>query len=200
LGRRGFEWIVGVDEVGRGPLAGPVTAAAVILDPRNVPAGLNDSKALAPELREAAFGAIMVRATAVGVGFATVEEIDGINIRQATFLAMRRALAALPVRPDYLVVDGKDLPAGWTGAGEAIIKGDASCASIAAASIVAKVIRDRMMTRQHRHDPRYGFDRHKGYATLDHREALQRFGPSPFHRRTFAPCAGGAGDAGDPDG
>ncbi len=181
--------MVGVDEVGRGPLAGPVTAAAVILDPRNVPAGLQDSKALAAEFRERAFEIIMVRAVAVGVGFATVAEIDGINIRQATFLAMRRALAALPVLPDYLVVDGNDMPSGWTGAGHSIIKGDATCASIAAASIVAKVIRDRMMLRQHRHDPRYGFDRHKGYATADHREALLRFGPSAFHRRSFAPCA-----------
>lgn len=191
LRRKGYEWVVGVDEVGRGPLAGPVTAAAVILDPRSAPSGLDDSKALAPDVRERIYDTIMRRATAVSVGFATVQEIDGINILQATFLAMRRALAALPIRPDYLVVDGRDLPAGWTGAGEAIIKGDASCASIAAASIVAKVIRDRMMLRQHRHDPRYGFDRHKGYATADHRAALQRHGPSAFHRRSFAPCASG---------
>ena len=183
--------MVGVDEVGRGPLAGPVTAAAVILDPKRLPSGLNDSKALAPEIRAEIYQAIILSATAVGVGFATVEEIDGINIRQATFLAMRRALAALPVSPDYLVVDGRDLPSGWIGPAEAIIKGDATCASIAAASIVAKVMRDRMMLRQHGHDPRYGFDRHKGYATAEHRDAISRFGPSSFHRRSFSPCAVG---------
>ena len=182
--------MVGVDEVGRGPLAGPVTAAAVVLDPRRPVSGLNDSKTLAPEVRADIYRAIVLDAAAVGVGFATVEEIDAINIRQATFLAMRRALAALPVAPDYLVVDGRDLPCGWTGPAVAMIKGDATCASIAAASIVAKVMRDRMMLRQHGHDPRYGFDRHKGYATAEHRDALQRFGPSTFHRRSFAPCAG----------
>ena len=184
----GYEFVAGVDEVGRGPLAGPVTAAAVILDRRNVPKGLADSKALACEHREAAYHEIMMRAVAVGVGFATAVEIDGINIRQATFLAMARALAALSARPHYIVVDGRDLPAGWNGPGEAIIKGDASCASIAAASIVAKVMRDRLMVRQHQRDPRYGFDRHKGYATRDHREALAQHGPSSFHRRSFAPC------------
>lgn len=189
LSKKGFGRVVGVDEVGRGPLAGPVTAAAVILDGRRVPGGLADSKVLPAETREAVFHVIMRDALAVGVGFATVTEIDGINIRQATFLAMRRALAALPLVPDYLVVDGRDLPVGWTGPGEAIVKGDGTCASIAAASIVAKVIRDRMMLRQHRCDPRYGFDRHKGYATADHRDALVRHGPSAFHRRSFAPCA-----------
>lgn len=181
--------MVGVDEVGRGPLAGPVTAAAVILDLRHLPRGVNDSKALGADAREEIYGEIMKRAVAVGVGFATAAEIDEINIRQATFLAMRRALAALSVAPDYLVVDGRDLPGGWSGPSQAIVKGDASCASIAAASIVAKVCRDRMMTRHHRHDPRYGFDRHKGYATAEHRAALTRFGPSPLHRRSFAPCA-----------
>jgi ribonuclease HII len=188
LRRRGFSYVAGVDEVGRGPLAGPVTAAAVILDARNVPDGLADSKALAAELREGLYVEIASWAVAVGVGFATPREIDGINIRQATFLAMRRALAALPVAADYCLIDGVDLPTAWTGPGEAIVKGDATCASIAAASIVAKVMRDRLMVRQHRRDPRYGFDQHKGYATPDHREALVAHGPSSFHRLSFAPC------------
>ena len=189
LRRKGFRLVAGVDEVGRGPLAGPVTAAAVILDAKRIPDGLADSKALAPEIRTALYREIVIYAAAVGVGFATPQEIDGINIRQATFLAMHRALSALPFAPDFCLVDGVDLPRHWTGAGEAIIKGDATCASIAAASIVAKVMRDRLMVRQHKHDPRYGFDQHKGYATVGHRDALAKHGPSPFHRRSFAPCA-----------
>lgn len=189
LRRRGFQIIAGVDEVGRGPLAGPVTAAAVVLDRRDVPEGLADSKVLTADIRSVIYREIVTRAVAVGVGFATPIEIDDINIRQATFLAMRRALIALSVQPDYCVVDGVDLPGSWIGPGEALIKGDASCASIAAASIVAKVVRDRLMIRQHRNDPRYGFDQHKGYATAEHRHALVKHGPSPFHRRTFAPCA-----------
>jgi ribonuclease HII len=188
LRRRGFCYVAGVDEVVRGPLAGPVTAAAVILDARNVPDGLADSKALGPELRDSLYVEIASWAIAVGVGFATPREIDEINIRQATFLAMRRALAALPVLADYCLVDGVDVPAAWAGPGEAIVKGDATCASIAAASIVAKVMRDRLMVRQHRRDPRYGFDQHKGYATPEHRVALVTHGPSSFHRLSFAPC------------
>ncbi|MDX7951061.1 ribonuclease HII [Lichenihabitans sp. Uapishka_5] len=192
----GFRAIVGIDEVGRGPLAGPVTAAAVILDADDLPDGLADSKVLPAEARHEAYRAVSMRARAVGIGFATPAEIDAINIRQATFLAMRRALAALPVAPDYLLVDGRDLPQGGAAPGlpgEAIIKGDATCASIAAASIVAKVARDRLMVRHHGHDPRYGFHNHKGYATAEHRDALKRHGPSPFHRRSFAPCGPGQG-------
>ncbi|MCW6510199.1 ribonuclease HII [Lichenifustis flavocetrariae] len=185
---RGFAHVVGVDEVGRGPLAGPVTAAAVILDPQDVPPGLMDSKVLPAGARDDAARAIMLRALAVGIGFATPKEIDGLNIRQATFLAMRRALAALALRPDYALVDGRDLPGLAALPGEAVIKGDATCVSIAAASIVAKVARDRLMIRQHGHDPRYGFHRHKGYATAEHRDALLKHGPSRFHRRSFAPC------------
>lgn len=190
---RGFRHIVGVDEVGRGPLAGPVTAAAVILDPDDVPDGIADSKALDPAARDEVCRGVMLRACAVGIGFATAAEIDAINIRQATFLAMRRALAALPLAPDYLLVDGRDLPLSddHPMPREAIIKGDATCASIAAASVVAKVARDRLMVRQHGRDPRYGFHRHKGYATAEHRDALLRHGPSPFHRRSFAPCGPG---------
>ena len=196
LRRRGLQFVAGVDEVGRGPLAGPVTAAAVILDRRNLPDGIADSKAISPELRESVYHEIVMRALAVGVGFATPLEIDAINIRQATFLAMRRALVALAVAPDYCLVDGVDLPGQWPG--EALIKGDATCASIAAASIIAKVMRDRLMVRQHRQDPRYGFDQHKGYATVEHRQALVRHGPSAFHRRSFRPCGPSASDP--PDG
>ena len=193
LFRLGFRAVVGVDEVGRGPLAGPVTAAAVILDPDDVPEGLADSKALPAEARHEACSAILLRAQAVGIGFATPDEIDALNIRQATFLAMRRALASLAVVPDYVLVDGHDLPSlpVPTLPREAIVKGDATCASIAAASIVAKVARDRLMVRHHGHDPRYGFHNHKGYATAEHRDALKRHGPSPFHRRSFAPCGSG---------
>ena len=197
----GFQAVVGIDEVGRGPLAGPVTAAAVILDPDHLPEGLADSKALLPEARDETCRHIMVRASAVGIGFATPDEIDRLNIRQATFLAMRRALASLALAPDYVLVDGRDLPdlPSRSGQGglptEAIIKGDATCASIAAASIVAKVARDRLMVRHHGHDPRYGFHNHKGYATAEHRDALKRHGPSPFHRRSFAPCGMAQGDA-----
>lgn len=188
----GFARIAGVDEVGRGPLAGPVTAAAVILDPDDIPDGIADSKALPAEKRDEACRAVMTRAHAIGIGFATPGEIDGINIRQATFLAMRRALAALALTPDYALIDGRDLPGLAHLSGEAIIKGDATCVSIAAASIVAKVARDRLMIRQHHRDPRYGFHRHKGYATEEHRHALIKHGPSPFHRRSFAPCGPGA--------
>jgi ribonuclease HII len=135
----------------------------------------------------------MTRALAVGIGFATPSEIDGINVRQATFLAMRRALAALALPADYVLVDGRDMPGSLSG--EAIIKGDATCVSVAAASIIAKVARDRLMVRQHGRDPRYGFHRHKGYATEEHRAALAKHGPSSFHRRSFAPCAAGTVEA-----
>jgi ribonuclease HII len=193
---QGFRLVAGVDEVGRGPLAGPVTAAAVVLDPDDVPDGITDSKAVPAELRDILCQAIMLRARAVGIGFATPEEIDAINIRQATFLAMRRSLAALPLRPDYMLVDGRDMPGTAGLPGEAMIKGDALCVSIAAASIVAKVARDRLMIRQHGRDPRYGFHRHKGYATAEHRFALAQHGPSRFHRRSFAPCVEGGDEVG----
>ena len=197
---RGYGFVAGVDEVGRGPLAGPVAAAAVILDPAAIPPGLADSKTLAAGDREHAYRAILSDAVAVGVGFATAREIDAVNIRQATFLAMRRALTALHVGPHYIVVDGRDVPPGWTGPAEAIVRGDGLCASIAAASIVAKVTRDRLMVRQHQRDPRYGFDRHKGYATRDHRSALAEHGPSPLHRLSFAPCVSDVDEAVPEDG
>ena len=184
----GYRHIAGIDEVGRGPLAGPVTAAAVILDTDDLPAGIADSKALTAADRELLSREIVHRSIAVGIGFATVGEIDRINIRQATFLAMRRAVAALAVQTDFVLVDGRDLPSLPVG-GEAIIKGDATCISIAAASIVAKVARDRLMVRHGGWDPRYGFHRHKGYATAEHRSALDKHGPSALHRRSFAPCS-----------
>ena len=190
LARTLGQWpVVGIDEVGRGPLAGPVVAAAVILDPDNIPAGLADSKALKPAQREALFPLIAMSALGIGIGSATAEEIDVLNIREATFLAMRRAVAALPLRPALLLVDGRDAPdLGCTV--EAIIKGDASVASIAAASIIAKVIRDRMMARLGQAYPAYGFAQHSGYGTPAHLAAIAAQGPCPDHRFSFAPVKG----------
>ena len=180
--------VAGIDEAGRGPLAGPVAAAAVILDQHDLPAGLDDSKALTPPARERLYGLILAKALAVGVAFASAEEIDRVNIRQATFLAMRRSLAALSLAPVHALVDGNDLPPGLCCSAQAIVKGDAISMSIAAASIVAKVTRDRLMRRLHDHHPVYGFADHVGYATPFHRAAIARHGPSPFHRVSFAPC------------
>lgn len=186
---KGLWPIAGVDEAGRGPLAGPVAAAAVVLDPRNLPKGLNDSKLLTPEVREQLFEDIMRRAIAVTVAFSSAAEIDRINIRQATLCAMRRALAALSISPSYVLVDGNDLPESLACAGETIIGGDGSSLSIAAASIVAKVTRDRTMRRLCQHHPQYGFSQHFGYATKAHRAAIALHGPSPFHRMSFSPFA-----------
>ncbi|CAM5770903.1 MULTISPECIES: ribonuclease HII [Bosea] len=181
--------LAGIDEVGRGPLAGPVVVAAVILDPARVPAGLDDSKKLPAPIREELFGEIMERALAVSVASATASEIDTVNIRQATLLAMRRAVAGLPLPPLHVLVDGNDPPVLACGC-EAIIQGDGQVASIAAASIVAKVTRDRMMARLCRHYPAYGFSDHAGYATPRHRRAIAEHGPCPEHRYSFAPVKG----------
>lgn len=181
--------LAGVDEVGRGPLAGPVVAAAVILDPDAVPHGLDDSKNLPAARREELFALIMESALAVGVASATAAEIDTINIRQATLLAMRRAVTALPVMPVSVLVDGNDPPVLRCPC-ESIIGGDALIASIAAASIVAKVARDAMMARLCRRYPAYGFSAHAGYATPRHRSALAEHGPCPEHRYSFAPVKG----------
>ena len=182
------QWpVAGIDEAGRGPLAGPVAAAAVILDCDNLPVGLDDSKALTPQERGALYEEIIAKALAVGVAFASAQEIDRVNIRQATFLAMRRSLAALSIRPIYALVDGNDLPPGLCCAAETIVKGDAISQSIAAASIVAKVTRDRLMHRLHAHHPIYGFAEHVGYATPAHLAAIAAHGPSPFHRLSFSP-------------
>lgn len=187
--RKGLWPIAGVDEVGRGPLAGPVVAAAVILDPDAVPAGLCDSKALSAIRREALFVEIAASALAIGVASATAREIDTVNIRQATLLAMRRAVKALPIAPAFVLVDGNDPPV-LSCACEAVIKGDASVASIAAASIIAKVTRDRMMARLSLRFPIYGFAGHVGYGTPAHRAALAEHGPCPEHRYSFAPVKG----------
>lgn len=187
--RKGLWPLAGVDEVGRGPLAGPVVAAAVILDPDSVPEGLCDSKALSAARREALFTAIANSALAVGIGSATAREIDAINIRQATLLAMRRAVNALSLLPGCVLVDGNDPPQ-LACSCEAIIKGDAHIASIAAASIVAKVTRDAMMARLALRFPAYGFASHVGYGTAVHRAALMEHGPCPEHRYSFAPVKG----------
>ena len=185
--KRGDGPVAGMDEVGRGPLAGPVCAAAVVLNPARIPKKLNDSKQLSPDVREALYDEIMDRATSVGVAFASAAEIDAINIRQATHLAMRRALAGLSLLPGFVLVDGNDLPSCLICEGETLVKGDASSASIAAASIVAKVTRDRLMRRLCAVHPLYGFSRHVGYPTRDHLAALAAHGACAFHRATFAP-------------
>ena len=181
---RGFHAICGIDEAGRGPLAGPVCAAAVILPERLDIPGLNDSKKLTDKKRRELFPIIEEQALAYGIGWASQEEIDDINILQATFLAMSRAVEQLNIRPDLALVDGNraptlDLPV------ETVVKGDSLSASIAAASVLAKVSRDDVMLRMAEEYPGYGFEVHKGYGTKAHYEALRTFGPSPIHRRTF---------------
>ena len=184
--RRAGVWpVAGVDEAGRGPLAGPV--AAVILDPDDIPDGIDDSKALTSDAREALFDVIVGRALGVGIAFASTAEIDALNIRQATFLAMDRALAALAVTPAHALVDGNEVPPTLACPAEAVIGGDATSLSIAAASILAKVSRDRLMRRLCARYPAYGFSQHKGYGTRRHRAALAEHGPCPAHRRSFAP-------------
>lgn len=185
---RGLLHIAGVDEAGRGPLAGPVVTAAVILDPAAIPEGLADSKALTALRREKLFAAILGQAQ-VAVASASPVRIEALNIRGATLWAMSRAVAALPQRPDFVLIDGRDVPPGLPCPAEAVIDGDALSLSIAAASIVAKVVRDRMMHRLGEACPGYGFEKHMGYGTAAHLEALNRLGPSPHHRRGFAPVA-----------
>jgi ribonuclease HII len=177
--------IAGVDEAGRGPLAGPVVAAAVILDRNRIPKGLNDSKQMTPEAREDAFVKIM-QCAVVGVGEASVDEIDLVNIRQATHLAMARAVRALSVAAQFALVDGNDAPA-LPCRCDTLVDGDARSVSIAAASIIAKVTRDRIMRTLHEQFPNYGWFTNKGYSTEEHLLALNRFGPCVHHRRSFAP-------------
>ncbi len=180
--------VAGVDEAGRGPLAGPVVAAAVILDDLRPIPGLNDSKKLSAARREALFDEIRAKALCCSVAEASVEEIDRLNILQATMLAMRRAVQGLRLKPAKVLVDGNRLPPLEVLA-EAIVGGDAKVAAISAASILAKVTRDRQLIELHQRHPEYGFDRHKGYGTADHLAALRRHGPLPVHRRSFAPVA-----------
>ena len=177
--------IAGVDEAGRGPWAGPVVAAAVILDRTQVPPGLNDSKKLSEAARERLFGPILASARH-GIGMASVAEIDSLNIHWATMLAMERAVAALGVAPDHVLVDGNKLPR-WTLAATAIVKGDAKSLSIAAASIIAKVTRDRLMQVLDAECPGYGWARNKGYGTADHAHGLATLGVTVHHRRSYAP-------------
>ncbi|MDC0011796.1 ribonuclease HII [Octadecabacter sp.] len=182
---RGVLNVVGVDEVGRGPLAGPVTAAAVILDPTNIPDGLNDSKALSAKKREALEPLIFANAE-VSIAHATVEEIDEINILRASHLAMERAIAGLG-RVGHALIDGNMIPRGLIVPATTIIKGDARSVSISAASIVAKICRDRMMVELAQQYPGYGWDTNAGYGSKSHISALQNLGVTPHHRRSFKP-------------
>lgn len=183
---RGHGIVVGVDEVGRGPLAGPVTAAAVRLDPARLPEGLADSKVLSAARRDRLFDAIMACAD-VSVAHATVEEIDHLNILRASHLAMERAVAGLSCRADHALIDGNLIPRDLPCGAEAIVKGDALCLSIAAASIIAKVTRDRIMVDLAQQHPGYGWEDNAGYPTKAHLEALLNLGVTPHHRRSFKP-------------
>ncbi|MEX5598328.1 ribonuclease HII [Pseudophaeobacter sp. C1-32P7] len=183
---RGSLIIAGVDEVGRGPLAGPVTAAAVILTPECIPEGLNDSKKLSPKKRQAVEQAIFDNGV-VAIAHATVEEIDSLNILRASHLAMERAVAALNPQPDYLLIDGNMIPNGLQIPAEAVVKGDGKSLSIAAASIVAKEARDRIMVDLAQQFPGYGWEKNAGYPSKQHRTALEELGVTPHHRRSFKP-------------
>jgi ribonuclease HII len=182
----GARRIAGVDEVGRGPLCGPVTAAAVILNPDDIPPGLRDSKALSAARRVDLAREIAARAE-VSIAHASVEEIDALNILRATYLAMTRAIAGLSQAPDHLLIDGNRLPPGLPCRAEAVVKGDARVLSIAAASIVAKVARDAIMVDLAQQCPGYGWEKNAGYPTPAHLRALLDLGVTPFHRRSFAP-------------
>ncbi|WP_374350409.1 ribonuclease HII [Limnohabitans sp.] len=191
--QRALDWdtvglVAGVDEAGRGPLAGPVVAAAVILDDLKPIVGLNDSKKLTEKRREKLYDEILAKALCCSIAEASVQEIDTLNILQATLLAMRRAVDGLRLKPVKVLVDGNRLPVLDVRA-EAIVQGDALVPAISAASILAKVHRDRMCAQLHAQYPQYGFDRHKGYGTAEHLQALAEHGPSPWHRSSFAPVA-----------
>jgi ribonuclease HII len=176
--------IAGVDEAGRGPLAGPVVAAAVILDPHNIPDGIADSKLLEAGVRRALYREILATAR-VGIGIANVDQIDADNILNASLWAMANAVAELGLKPRLVLVDGNKVPPQLDCAARAIVKGDAKCISIAAASIVAKVTRDTIMIELAREYPHHGFERHKGYGTAEHHAAIERYGVTPHHRRSF---------------
>ncbi len=181
---QGYTAVCGVDEAGRGPLAGPVCAAAVILPAGLVIEGVNDSKKLSEKKREELFPVICEKALAYGIGWADEREIDEINILQATYRAMKRAVEALPLTADYALIDGNRMPP-LAIPGTTIVKGDALSMSIAAASILAKVSRDRVMVQFSREYPQYGFEQHKGYGTAAHVQALREYGPCPLHRQSF---------------
>ncbi len=183
--QQGHQWVCGVDEAGRGPLAGPVCAAAVILPPDVVIPGLDDSKKLTEKRREALYDVIREQAVAYSVAFAGVEEIEEHNILQATFMAMTRAVEGLSCPAQYALIDGNKIPPQLSVPAEFVIGGDAKSASIAAASVLAKVTRDRLMVEMEEQYPGYDFAKHKGYGTKVHREALLKLGPSPIHRISF---------------
>lgn len=181
--------VAGIDEVGRGPLAGPVCVAAVVLDPASIPQGLDDSKRLSAKRRQILYAEILRDAVAVAVALSPAEEIDRLNIRGATLMSMARAARRLAVAPGFALIDGRDIPKNLPCPAQAVIGGDGKSLSIAAASIVAKVFRDSLMARLDARAPGYGFAVHAGYPTAAHRNALERLGPSPFHRRSFGPVA-----------
>ncbi len=181
---KGYKSVCGVDEAGRGPLAGPVCAAAVILPEGVIIDGVNDSKKLSEKKRESLFDVIREQALSYSIAYATVDEIEEINILNATMLAMRRAIDGLNVKADYAMIDGNKIPPIDIDA-ECIVKGDAKSMSIACASILAKVSRDRLLYKYAEEYPMYGFDKHKGYGTKVHREAILKYGPCPYHRKSF---------------
>ena len=181
---KGYKAVCGVDEAGRGPLAGPVCAAAVILPENTVIEGVNDSKKLSEKKREALFDVIKEQALSYSIAFASVEEIEDINILNATMLAMKRAVEGLDIKADYAMIDGNRLP-DLTIDSEFIVKGDAKSMSIACASILAKVSRDRLLYKYAEEYPEYLFDKHKGYGTKAHVEAIKKYGPCPYHRLSF---------------
>ncbi|MEL4374363.1 ribonuclease HII [Brucella cytisi] len=188
---RGLKHIVGIDEAGRGPLAGPVVAAAVVLDIDDLPDGLDDSKRLTAAKRAALYEIILEKAITVSVASLSARSIDGSDIRKAALEAMRRASVGLTLQPCHALIDGRDVPAGLPCPGSALVKGDQRSISIAAASIVAKVTRDCMMIRAGAAHPPYGLEIHAGYATVKHRAAIETAGPVPgIHRYTFAPIKG----------
>lgn len=180
---KGFKLVCGVDEAGRGPLAGPVCAAAVILNEEIE--GLNDSKKLSEKKREALFDEIKEKALSYSIAFASVEEIEEHNILNATYLAMNRAIDGLNVKADFALIDGNRVPAGISVPCETVVKGDAKSCSIAAASILAKVTRDRLMLEEDKKYPEYNFKKHKGYGTKEHTDAILKYGMSPIHRPSF---------------
>lgn len=182
---KGYKYICGVDEAGRGPLAGPVCAAAVILPDNCEIDGLNDSKKLSEKKREALYDVIIEKAIAYAVCYGTLEEVETVNILQATFLAMNRAIDELSVKPDYALIDGNRVPKDIKIPCETVVKGDSKSYSVAAASILAKVTRDRLMEEYDILYPQYGFAKHKGYGTAVHYAAIKEYGPSPVHRLTF---------------
>ena len=183
--QKGFKTVCGVDEAGRGPLAGPVCAAAVILPVGAQIEGLDDSKKISEKKREKLFGLITETAVAYSVAFASVEEIEEYNILNATFIAMNRAIDGLNVKPDFAIIDGNKIPTGIKISAEAVVKGDGKSMSVAAASILAKVSRDRLMYDYDEKYPEYGFAKHKGYGTKLHTEMILKYGPTEFHRMSF---------------